>query len=42
MAIFRQLADRISFSVAQEKGISIVLRTGAVILAILTLNRLHK
>ena len=42
LAIFRQLADRTSFSGAQEKGLSVVLRAGAVILAILTLNRLHK
>jgi len=42
LAIFRQLSDRTSISGAQEKGLSVVLRAGTVILAILTLNRLHK
>ena len=41
-AIVRQIVDRPSFADARAKGLSIVLRVGTVILAVLTLNKLHK
>jgi len=41
-AIFNQVADRPSYANARAKGLSTVLRVGAVILAILTLNKFHK
>jgi lipopolysaccharide/colanic/teichoic acid biosynthesis glycosyltransferase len=42
LAIARQVADRPSAAGARELGVSVVLRAGAVILAILSLNSLRK
>ena len=41
-AIVRQVVDRPSFADARAKGLSVVLRVGTVVLAVLTLNKLHK
>jgi lipopolysaccharide/colanic/teichoic acid biosynthesis glycosyltransferase len=41
-AIVRQVADRPVFANARTKVLSIVLRVGTVVLAVLTLNKLHK
>ena len=41
-AIFRQVVDRPSYAGARAKALSTVLRVGAVILTILSLNKLHK
>jgi len=41
-AIVRQVVDRPSFAGARAKGLSVVLRVGTVVLAVLTLNKFHK